>query len=360
MQPFRRVAIVEEFFDIIYNVHVGLGGRSGRHAGQKRTYRTITETYAFLPRDAVTRFLAGCSTCNNNNRTSTDSPRPFTPNSAGSGIGSATTATDRPSTDDAFTDSSSGAENGLDTQLNDADGMSVDLNVGQDLMNYYQLLRRMYEQTLAAQNARTTNVDPDADVDSTIDLTAGYSFTGQNAMASIADHPTPSCSPTIQDRLYPSMQNSNNSPIKPSDGFEESTSCQTTPPKKRFSRSFENGSDTTNELVPREVVNINNNATRNVIPTENNVNNNNYDVADTQLPKVDRSDWEPLADVKKNEFAELRSAKLVSVFFSNQFKCDCNIQAVPFRETYMNPTPVLMQITSSTFTTIYTCTFHMH
>lgn len=41
IQPYRRVAEVERFFDIIYNVHVGLGGRSGRHAGQKRTYRTV-------------------------------------------------------------------------------------------------------------------------------------------------------------------------------------------------------------------------------------------------------------------------------------------------------------------------------
>lgn len=41
IQPYRKVAVVEQFFDIIYNVHVGLGGRSGRHAGQKRTYRTV-------------------------------------------------------------------------------------------------------------------------------------------------------------------------------------------------------------------------------------------------------------------------------------------------------------------------------
>lgn len=41
IQPYRKVAVVEQFFDIIYSVHVGLGGRSGRHAGQKRTYRTV-------------------------------------------------------------------------------------------------------------------------------------------------------------------------------------------------------------------------------------------------------------------------------------------------------------------------------
>ncbi|XP_065074686.1 uncharacterized protein LOC135698569 [Ochlerotatus camptorhynchus] len=62
-QPFKKVAVVENFFNIIYGVHVSLGSRSSRHAGQKRTYRTITETYAFLPREAVTKFLSLCSQC---------------------------------------------------------------------------------------------------------------------------------------------------------------------------------------------------------------------------------------------------------------------------------------------------------
>ncbi|KAL7740003.1 hypothetical protein ACLKA6_007509 [Drosophila palustris] len=67
---YRKVACVEEFFDIIYNVHMELGGRSGTHAGQKRTYRIITETYAFLPREAVTRFLTICPECKKNLRPS--------------------------------------------------------------------------------------------------------------------------------------------------------------------------------------------------------------------------------------------------------------------------------------------------
>ncbi|XP_058816616.1 uncharacterized protein LOC131679882 [Topomyia yanbarensis] len=62
-QPFKKVAVVENFFNIIYGVHVSLGSRSSRHAGQKRTYRTITETYAFLPREAVTKFLSLCGQC---------------------------------------------------------------------------------------------------------------------------------------------------------------------------------------------------------------------------------------------------------------------------------------------------------
>ncbi|XP_060536745.1 nucleolar protein 4 [Cylas formicarius] len=72
---YRKVAVVENFFDIIYNVHVDLEGRPGKHAGQKRTYRTITETYAFLPREAVTRFLLGCTECQKHPR----SPSPPQP-----------------------------------------------------------------------------------------------------------------------------------------------------------------------------------------------------------------------------------------------------------------------------------------
>lgn len=39
---YKRVAVVENFYDIIYNVHVEMDGRSGRHAGQKRTYRAVS------------------------------------------------------------------------------------------------------------------------------------------------------------------------------------------------------------------------------------------------------------------------------------------------------------------------------
>ncbi|XP_035284580.1 nucleolar protein 4-like isoform X1 [Anguilla anguilla] len=62
----RQVAVVEDFFDIIYSMHVerGTNGEKIRkHAGQKRTYKAISETYAFLPREAVTRFLMSCSEC---------------------------------------------------------------------------------------------------------------------------------------------------------------------------------------------------------------------------------------------------------------------------------------------------------
>ncbi|XP_041102009.1 nucleolar protein 4-like isoform X3 [Polyodon spathula] len=62
----RQVAVVEDFFDIIYAMHVenGTNGEKTRkHAGQKRTYKAISETYAFLPREAVTRFLMSCSEC---------------------------------------------------------------------------------------------------------------------------------------------------------------------------------------------------------------------------------------------------------------------------------------------------------
>ncbi|XP_077991361.1 nucleolar protein 4-like [Glandiceps talaboti] len=60
---YKRVAVVEDFFDIIYNVHVEMDARGGKHAGQKRTYKAIAENYAFLPREAVTRFLMSCNEC---------------------------------------------------------------------------------------------------------------------------------------------------------------------------------------------------------------------------------------------------------------------------------------------------------
>ncbi|XP_029107577.1 nucleolar protein 4-like [Scleropages formosus] len=62
----KRVAVVEDFFDIIYAMHVEVGpdpSRTPKHAGQKKTYKAIAETYAFLPREAVTRFLMSCGEC---------------------------------------------------------------------------------------------------------------------------------------------------------------------------------------------------------------------------------------------------------------------------------------------------------
>ena len=44
---YKKVAVVEDFFDIIYREHVEFmnnsGGRpsTGKHAGQKRTYRAV-------------------------------------------------------------------------------------------------------------------------------------------------------------------------------------------------------------------------------------------------------------------------------------------------------------------------------
>ena len=39
---YKQVAVVENFFDIIYNVHVEMDARGGKHAGQKRTYRAVS------------------------------------------------------------------------------------------------------------------------------------------------------------------------------------------------------------------------------------------------------------------------------------------------------------------------------
>ncbi|GIX67473.1 nucleolar protein 4 [Caerostris extrusa] len=60
---YKKVAVVENFYDIIYGVHVEMDGRGGKHAGQKRTYKAIAEMYSFLPREAVTHFLMSCTDC---------------------------------------------------------------------------------------------------------------------------------------------------------------------------------------------------------------------------------------------------------------------------------------------------------
>lgn len=42
----KRVAVVEDFFDIIYAMHVEMGadpGRAPKHAGQKKTYKAVSE-----------------------------------------------------------------------------------------------------------------------------------------------------------------------------------------------------------------------------------------------------------------------------------------------------------------------------
>ncbi|XP_055043290.2 nucleolar protein 4-like b isoform X2 [Misgurnus anguillicaudatus] len=62
----KRVAVVEDFYDIIYAMPVEIGSdpaQAPKHAGQKKTYKAIAETYAFLPREAVTRFLMSCGEC---------------------------------------------------------------------------------------------------------------------------------------------------------------------------------------------------------------------------------------------------------------------------------------------------------
>ena len=52
---FKKVAVVEKFFDIIYSVHVEsregdtqLRGRAGKHCGQKRTYRAISTAHCTI------------------------------------------------------------------------------------------------------------------------------------------------------------------------------------------------------------------------------------------------------------------------------------------------------------------------
>merc|ERR1711953_1257281 len=68
----KKVAVVEKFFDIIYSVHCQAGetqlrGRAGKHCGQKRTYRAVADQYAFIPREAISKFLLYCIDCQRKN-----------------------------------------------------------------------------------------------------------------------------------------------------------------------------------------------------------------------------------------------------------------------------------------------------
>lgn len=128
---YKRVAVVENFFEIIYGVHVEMDGRGGKHAGQKRTYKAIAELYAFLPREAVTHFLMSCSDCQKrmhltNGALSSIAPAAATANAAdspahNSGNVTATPAAPPPTT--AETASSSGYQ-GNSANGNNAGGAS--------------------------------------------------------------------------------------------------------------------------------------------------------------------------------------------------------------------------------------------
>lgn len=59
---YKKVAVVEDFYDIIYEAHA-IDGFRGKHAGQKKTYKVIAEMYSFLPREAVSHFLILCTEC---------------------------------------------------------------------------------------------------------------------------------------------------------------------------------------------------------------------------------------------------------------------------------------------------------
>eukprot|EP00112_Aurelia_sp_Birch-Aquarium-sp1_P004521 Seg1512.7 transcript_id=Seg1512.7/GoldUCD/mRNA.D3Y31 product="Nucleolar protein 4" protein_id=Seg1512.7/GoldUCD/D3Y31 len=57
---FRKVAVVEDFYDIIRAVHVD---KYGSHVGQKQTYKIVSCIYAFLPREVITFYLVNCDYC---------------------------------------------------------------------------------------------------------------------------------------------------------------------------------------------------------------------------------------------------------------------------------------------------------
>eukprot|EP00794_Sanderia_malayensis_P004591 gene4591-5194_t len=57
---YRKVAVVEDFYDIIKKVHVN---NYGCHFGQKQTFKMVASIYAFLPREVITHYLTNCEFC---------------------------------------------------------------------------------------------------------------------------------------------------------------------------------------------------------------------------------------------------------------------------------------------------------
>ncbi|KAI8782437.1 inosine-uridine preferring nucleoside hydrolase isoform X2 [Biomphalaria glabrata] len=57
---FKRVATIDEFFDIIYSAHSENG-----HVGQAQTYRAIKAIYALVPRVLIIKFIEMCPQCSN-------------------------------------------------------------------------------------------------------------------------------------------------------------------------------------------------------------------------------------------------------------------------------------------------------
>lgn len=62
---YKKVAVVENFFDIIYDVHVEMDGRGGKHAGQKRTYKAVSIiTYLLFSQLHFQNITKGCRSDN--------------------------------------------------------------------------------------------------------------------------------------------------------------------------------------------------------------------------------------------------------------------------------------------------------
>lgn len=210
-----------------------------------------------------------------------------------------------PSTEeDAYTDSSSGVENNgapnakelendiskpekeKDHNTDDVDARELNkLYEHKDLLNYYQLLRIMYDRSLASADPERRSDERSAScagaettaatTESTIDLTISKSSTtdsyGNNININI-DHgardnikslpsndcpkspatPSPTAAATVRDNI---TINSAGMSINVSNSPNElKISCKTTPPKKRFSRGFEENQEsvaTTEESLER-------------------------------------------------------------------------------------------------------------
>ncbi|CAG9802929.1 unnamed protein product [Chironomus riparius] len=143
ISSYKRVAVVEYFFNIIYKVHCSVDEGEGRHVGQKRTYRKITEYYAFLPREAVTKFLTQCHECRRSIKTPMLQEIAEIENKAS-----------ECKQNDLCNDNDSRVSNNQQQSLSDED-------YPKNIENYYLLLRALYENSSLLNRIKDINDDGD-------------------------------------------------------------------------------------------------------------------------------------------------------------------------------------------------------
>ena len=70
MKGIRWVAIVEDYWDIISQIH----SKDCLHAGIRKTFARIQSIYSHIPRSVVNQYLKLCATCNLRKPQATQAP----------------------------------------------------------------------------------------------------------------------------------------------------------------------------------------------------------------------------------------------------------------------------------------------